>query len=202
MVGRRGVWGAVMLLSVAACGGDAPPAEEAPATVADAMQQMQGAMEQMAASSENVVLVPAEQLQNRLPTSVDGMDRVDTERSQGGAMGFNMSTATARYEDAGGRTLSITITDVGKAGLLAGLGAAWSMVDVDRVTSDGYERTVTINGNRGFETERKSGDMMERELSVIAGNRLMVQLDGSNVPMDVMRRTLDDLRASSLVPKP
>lgn len=71
-----------------------------------------------------------------------------------------------------------------------------------RVTGDGYERTVTIEGNRGFESERRTPDGADRELSVIVGNRLLVQLDASNVDMAVLRRTLDRLRVSSLLSAP
>lgn len=205
MSGRRSRWATWMCVgTLAACGGDAPPPrtpmEDAAAGMADAMQQMQGAVQQMATSAtSDAPLVPADTLQARLPESVDGMALVDSERTQGGAMGINISSATARYEDGSARMLTITITDAGKAGLLAALGAAWATVSVDQVTSDGFERTVTIDGNRGFESERRTTGGAERELSVVAGNRLLVQLEGANVSMDVLRRTLDRLRVSSLL---
>jgi hypothetical protein len=198
------LWAGTMM----ACGGEAPPPratpmEEAAASMTDAMQQMQGAMEQIAkAATSNAPLVPAETLQDRLPTSVDGLPRVSSERTQGGAMGINISTATARYEDGGTRSLTITITDAGKAGLLAALGAAWATVSFDRVTGDGYERTVTIDGHRGFESERRTLEGADRELSVVVGNRLLVRLEGANVSMDVLRRTLERLRIQTLAPAP
>jgi hypothetical protein len=177
--------------------------EQAAKSVSDAMEQMQGAMEQMAtAATSTAPLVSAETLQDRLPAEVDGMRRVSSERTHGGAMGINISTATASYSDSATRSLTITITDAGKAGLLAALGAAWANVTVDRVTGDGYERTVTIDGNRGFESERRTPSGADRELSVVSGGRLLVQLEGENVSMDVLRRTLDRLRVSSLAPAP
>jgi len=208
MMGRRQAWATGAMLLTMACGGsDTPPpetpAQDATAAMTAAMQQMQGALDAAArTATSDLPLVSAETLQDRLPTEVDGMARVDTDRTQGGAMGINISTASARYEDAAARQLSITITDAGKAGLLAALGAAWANVSVDRVTGDGYERTVTIEGNRGFESERRTPDGADRELSVIVGNRLLVQLDASNVDMAVLRRTLDRLRVSSLLSVP
>lgn len=208
MGGRSSRWATWLCVgAVVACGGEAPPPrtpmEDAAVSMTDAMQQMQGAVEQMAkVATSEAPLVPAETLQSRFPNTVDGMDLVDSERTQGGAMGINISTATARYEDGGARSLTITITDAGKAGLLTALGAAWANVTVDRVTRDGFERTVTIDGNRGFEREQRSADGAERELSIVTGNRLLVQLEGANVSMDVLRRTLDRLRVSSLAPAP
>jgi hypothetical protein len=209
MMRQHGRWIAWMCVgALAACGGDAPPPqstpmEEAAASMTDAMQQMQGAMEQMAkAATSDAPLVSAETLQERMPASIDGLPRVSSERTQGGAMGINISTATAMYSDSATRSVTITITDAGKAGLLAALGAAWANVSVDRVTGDGYERTVTIDGHRGFESERRSLDGADRELSVVVGNRLLVQLEGANVSMDVLRQTLDRLRVQSLAPTP
>lgn len=209
MSGRSSRWATWLCVgALAACGGDAPPPratpmEDAAASMSDAMQQMQGAMEQVAAAvASDAPLVSAETLQARFPDTVDGMDLVDSERTQGGAMGINISTASARYADGGARSLTITITDAGKAGLLAALGAAWANVTVDRATADGYERTVTIDGNRGFESERRTREGADRKLSMVSSNRLLVQLEGANVSMDVLRRTLDRLRVPSLITAP
>jgi hypothetical protein len=208
MSGRSVRWATWMCVgALAACGSDAPPprtpVEDAAVNMAEAMPQAQGAMAPAAnAVTSNAPLVSADILQSRFPDTVDGMDLVDSERTQGGAMGINLSSATARYEDGSTRMLTITITDAGKPGLLAALGAAWATVSVDRVTGDGFERTVTIDGNRGFESERRTLDGADRELSVVAGNRLLVQLEGANVSMDVLRRTLNQLRVPSLLMDP
>ena len=192
------------LVAMVACGGDAAEsaATKEPETPAEAMQQMQAAMQEMAKAQESGgPLVPAATLQERLPESVAGMPRVDSERTQGGAMGFNVSSATARYEaDGGARQVSITITDVGGAGMLAAVGAAWAMADLDRETSNGFERTTRVDGYRAFEQEERSGDHVDRSLSVLVNDRLVVQLEGDNVSLDDLRRAFSQMRLGSLAP--
>jgi len=207
MTGRSmQVWllGAVLAGAVA-CGGDTPEVEttRAPETMGEAMQQAQAAMEAMQEASESgeaAPLVAATTLQERLPEELVGLRRASSERSQGGAMGMNISTANAEYEGEGNQRLRVTLSDVGGSAMMAGLGAAWAMVDVDRANDTGFERTVTVDGHRGFEKEERSGDEATRELSVIVGNRLLVQLEADNVSMDDLRRAFAALNVASLVP--
>ncbi len=189
-------------LFVLACGGDKEPeAVEQPAeNMADAMAQMTKAAEQMATgANSNVPLIPAQTLQDRFPKSIDGMERSESEREESGAMGMKLSIATARYRD-DTRSLEITLTDAGGTGMLAAMGAAWAMVDVDRTREDGYERTVTIDGNRGFESERRYEGGVDSELQVMVGGRLLVKLDGNGVTMDATKRALKELNVNSLIP--
>lgn len=194
---------------VVACGGDkeAEVAEQPAESMADAATQMSQAAEQMgkaaqqmaAGQASDVPLIPAQTLQERFPKSIDGMERYESEREESGVMGMKVSVASARYRD-DTRSLEITMTDAGGTGMLAAMGAAWAMVDVDRTREDGYERTVTIDGNRGFESERRYDGGVDSELQVMVGGRLLVKLDGSGVSMDATKRALKDLNVKSLVP--
>lgn len=199
-------WTRVLMVSscvmVLACGGDKEPeVAEAPAeSMADAVAQMSKAAEQMAAGkASDVPLIPAQTLQDRFPESIEGMTRYESEREESGVMGMKLSVATARYRDET-RSLEISLTDAGGTGMLAAMGAAWAMVDVDRSRDDGYERTVTIDGNRGFESERRYEGGADSELQVLVGGRLLVKLDGNGVPMEATRRALKELKVNSLVP--
>lgn len=139
---------------LAACGGDEaqPQMDDARESMADAMAQMQEAAKTMDVNASTLPLIPATTLQERMPSSLDGMERSSSERSESGAMGFKISTASATYSE-GDRSIEITLTDVGGTGMMAAMGAAWSMVDLDKADDNGFERTVTIDGNRGFEKE-------------------------------------------------
>lgn len=187
---------------VLACGGDKEPevSDQPAENMADAVAQMSKAAEQMAAGqASDVPLIPAQTLQDRFPKSIDGMERYESEREESGVMGMKLSVATARYRD-DTRSLEITLTDAGGTGMLAAMGAAWAMVDVDRTREDGYERTVTIDGNRGFESERRYEGGVDSELQVLVGGRLLVKLDGNGLSMDVTKRALKELNVNSLIP--
>lgn len=189
---------------LSACGGSdeaQPQMEEARESMADAVQQMQEAAQNLNANPSSGALIPATTLQERLPSSLDGMARTSSERSESGAMGFKVSTASATYGE-GDRTIEVTLTDMGGTGMMAMVGAAWAMVDMDQSDDNGFERTVTIDGNRGFEKEERSGDARDSELSVIANQRVLVKLEGHNVSVDVLRDALKALRVSELVRAP
>ncbi len=200
---RRAMLGGALVVSsmaMSACGGNEapPPEEQAAETMAEAVQQMQQAAEKMSTASSDQPLIPGATLLEHLPASIDGMDRSNAERNETGAMGFKVSTASASYrgED---RSIDVSLTDVGGTGMMAAMGAAWSMVDVDKANDEGYERTVTIDGNRGYETEKLRNGRQETELSVIVRQRVLVKLEGKNVSMDKLRDALKALRVQELV---
>jgi hypothetical protein len=172
----------VLAMAQAACGGEAEPEQDAPVTMEAAMK---AATEAAGARAEGVTTVSAEDLQNRLPEEVDGLERVDVSRAETGAMGMKVSTSTARYEADGGRRLTITISDVGSLGMAAT--AAWAMVDYDRTTKDGYDRTTRFEGHKAMESVAREGDSTRAQLNIIVGDRFLVQLEGHGVEIDALR---------------
>jgi hypothetical protein len=206
---------AALLLAAVGCGGsdmsdgaataDADVADDPAQSMSDAAESMSAAMSQMQAAASAMAdkagadtpLIAAATLQERLPDEVDGLPQTDSERQQSGAMGFSISTANATYND-DDRRVEITITDAGGTGMMAMAGAAWASVTIDKANSDGYERTVMIDGNKGFEKETNRNGRLQTELAVIANGRLLVKLEGRDVSMDVLRDALDALRVNDI----
>jgi hypothetical protein len=72
---------------------------------------------------------------------------------------------------------------------LAGMTAyAWARVDVDRESDSGYEKTSTFNGFKSHEKYNKQNK--DGEISVLVGDRFVVEVDGNNVDMDAIKSTL------------
>lgn len=181
-----------VLLALFGCGGGDEPQPDAPATPAEAMAQMATALQ--GAAGETAEPVDPEVLAARMPEEVDGLPRVDVEQMQGGGMGMSVTTVTARYEE-GSRRVSVMITDAaGAPGMgVAGM-AAWSLMDFDRSDANGYERTTTFQGFRAMESSRRSGGRLTTELSILVGDRFIVQLAGQEVEVEVLEeaaRALD-----------
>lgn len=181
-----------LLLVAAGCGGD-PPAP--PATVEEAMKQAGEAMAD--AASGGTEPLSAETLQERLPERLSGFARGETERQDMGAMGIKMSMAKADYTD-GERRMEVIITDIGTAGAMAPMAAGWAMVDFDRTTSNGYERTIRFEGFKGHEELNNSGGRVRTELSLLVGDRVVVQLKGTGVEMDDLKKAASDLGLRNL----
>lgn len=184
---------AALVVWLGACSGD-KPAEQQPASLEEAMQQSAAAVQ--GATKGSVDPMPAADLAKRLPDELLGMTSSDRSHQDVGAMGMKMSMATAKYQD-GTRRIDVSVTDAGSVGNMAPMAAAWSMVDFDRTTSSGYERTIRFEGNKGVESVRRDGGRLRAELSFIVGDRVIVKLEGREIEMDQLKdaaRSLD-LRA-------
>jgi len=186
----------VLALSVWSCGGsEEKQAEEAPKNAMDAIQQMADKAQSMQEKGP-VEPVDFRALKEMLPTSAAGMERTEATGEKNGAMGFSLSQAEGKYENADAN-MEVGIVDTGGVGGMAMMGmAAWAMAEVDKETATGYEKTTTIDGNKAYEkydTQGQSG-----ELNVLVGDRFIVSIKGNQVSMDQMKATLGDLDLNKL----
>jgi hypothetical protein len=160
--------------------------------------ELEAAMDEFKASMDDqadVEVMNFRELKAVLPDRLLRMDRTEHTGETTGAFGMKFSTAEATYED-GDRRLEIVIMDAAKMGV-AQLGAAlWTQVEIDRESDDGYERTITIDGHRGYEKfDTRSGDA---ELAIFYKDRYLITLDGRQLDMDDLRNALDDLDLNEL----
>jgi hypothetical protein len=199
---RRIAPAAVLLLALAplACGGDA--AEEAAQTAADAMQQaadaLQSAANDMQANSEgdgDSEPIDAQALQDRFPDELVGLERVSSERQSMGAVGMQMATAVAVYEG-DGKQIELRLSSGG--GIMAGPAMAFAMVDFDRTTQTGFERTVQMHGFKGMQSYENDGGEESAELMLIIGNRVFLQMESTGMSMEELEEALDELDPESM----
>jgi len=136
-------------------------------------------------------------LKDLLPEEAGGIKRTSSEGEKAGAMGFVVSNAEGRYESEAGARITIKITDMGAMAGVGALGAyAWAMAEVDKETESGYERTVSIKGNRGYEKydrQNQSG-----EVSLMVAGRFIVEVDGYGVPIEALKDALDKVDLGKL----
>lgn len=162
--------------------------------LSEAMKMVQESVKQLN-NGEEVEVVDFRKLKELMPEKLAGMERTTHSGEKTGAMGFKISMAEARYED-GESILRVNITDAGGVGMaIMGL-AAWSAIEIDRETESGYERTTTIEGYKSF--EKYDGNSRHGELSMIIGERFIVNLEGDNVDEDVFRKAVKKLKVSEL----
>lgn len=137
------------------------------------------------------------ELKALLPDDLAGMKRSNAEGEKTSAMGFTISKAEARYEGDNNASVQITITDVGAmAGVAAMATYAWAAGTVDRETESSYEKSVTIEGYKGYEKyDRQSNS---GEVQVLVAGRFVVEVDGNNMPMDGIKAALEKLDLGKL----
>lgn len=192
------IMAAVMFSS---CGGNTETGEEKPKNQLQALKELGEKAQTMAKDLENrevVDPVDFRKLKELLPEDAAGLPLKESSGEKNGAMGFTISTAEARYASEDGQSsMDITLTDAAGISGFAMMGlAAWSLAEVDKETSNGYEKTLSIDGHKAFEkydNANKSG-----EISVIVGERFIVKVEGDQVDMAQIKKALKDIDLDAL----
>ncbi len=150
---------------------------ETPASVEEAMEKVTDILKDMD-NVEDVDIVNFRDLQSLLKDNLVGFQRSEKEGETTGAAGIEISIARGIYEGDKGE-VEVEIIDTGGLGMAVMASAAWASAKIDRETSNGYERTTTIHGHKGYEEwdkNKKSGSV-----AVIIGKRFIVNLDGDEI---------------------
>lgn len=172
--------------------------KNAGANMGDAMAAMGAAVSGAANGNKKVETVDYKELKALLPESLSGMKRTDATGEKTSAMGMQVSNAEGRYSaDNGGGSMTIKITDIGSMTGLAGMTAyAWASVNIDRESDNEYEKTSTLGGYKSHEKYNKSSK--SGEVSVLVGDRFVVDVDGNNVEMDAIKGALSKVDLGKL----
>jgi hypothetical protein len=175
-------------------GGSSSGTSAAPSAPVDAAQAL-NAVGQVLSGGQKVNVVDFRDLKAMLPDTLAGMPRKDVSGERTEAMGMQTSHATAHYRDAAGGSLQVEIADLGSMSGLAGLALKFNP-NVEKETERGYERTTTVNGqllHEEYDRVSKSG-----EVNAIVGNRFSVEVRGSGVDMDVMKKSIAQIDMGKL----
>lgn len=136
------------------------------------------------------------ELKALLPEDVDGMKRGEAQGEKSGMGGLNVATAQARYSSGADTSLQLKITDMGGAGLaMTGL-AAWAMIEMDKETEDGHEKTGKIDG-RPFH-EKYSDKHRSGEFDLVVARRFLVEAKGRNVDLKTLKDAASAVDLSKL----
>ena len=163
---------------------------------ADALQALADKAKEMG-KREAVDPIDFRKLKELMPENLIGLKRTEATGEKSGAMGFTVSTAQARYEGENNASLKVEIVDTGGiAGVSTMALATWSMAEIDKETTDGYEKTTQLEGYKAFEKYNntdKSG-----EINVLVADRYVVNVEGDNVSVDQLKEALKDIDLKEL----
>ncbi|MGF7217093.1 uncharacterized lipoprotein YehR (DUF1307 family) [Spirosoma lacussanchae] len=194
-----GLAGLVLAVSLTGCGNKEEEKKEETSVSAmgamDAMKEMAAQAEEMGKNGP-VETVDFRSLKELLPEEADGLTRKEATGEKNGAAGFTVSTANGKYANSDeSETIEITLVDGGGSAMMMGL-AAWSMIEVDKETENGYEKTSTMGGNKTYEkydNADKSG-----EIAMLVNKRFIVTAKGRGVSMEKLKATLNDVDLAKL----
>lgn len=128
-----------------------------------------------------------DQIKAMLPEELMGMKR--TSFSANSMLGYGMGDASYKSDD--GKEIKVTIFDcVGEAGVGYYNLMFWGM-NMESQDENGYKKTVTFNGGKAIESYEKNQE--QYSLMFGSGNRLLVNVEGKNTGLDVVKQAAQSL---------
>ncbi len=161
-----------------------------------AQQEAMGKMMAATMGSDGTIetLAP-ERIKAFLPETLAGRPRSAVSAERTGAMGFQISTARASYEDISGAGLRVEITDMGLAkGVMALVG--WMGVEQESVTETGYEKTYKKDKDLVHEQWDKQAST--GEYSRVLGERFTVKVSGGGASIDALKDAAEGIDLQGL----
>ncbi len=146
-------------------------------------------------SNGTVETLAPDRIKAFLPEKLDGRTRSDVSAERSGAMGFQISTAQASYNDPNGSNLEMEITDMGLARGVMAL-AGWAGVEKDSSTADGFEK-IHRQGSQMVH-EQWNNKSSSGEYTVIVANRFSVKASGKAADIGTLKNAVQGINLAGL----
>ena len=129
-----------------------------------------------------------------VPDTFAGLRRTSSKAEKTGMGVIMVSKAEATYGDGAEREVRLEITDTGGVSGLVGL-AAWTGVQEERESDDGYSRTQKVAGRLTHVESSKRGD---DEFAVVVGERFMVSARSRTLDVEALKAAVSSLDLGKL----
>ena len=157
-----------------------------------AMGKMMGAM---SGTNGPVEALAPDQIKAFLPAAVGNLKRTGISAERNGAMGMQVSEASAEYSGDNNQHITLEVTDTGGAKGFIAMASAMAPEE-EKETETGYEKTYSDNGNlihEEWDHQSKSG-----EYSVIVGKRFTVKANGNADSIDELKAAVGSVDLGKL----
>jgi len=137
-----------------------------------------------------------DQIKTFLPEELDGLKRTQQAVERTGAVGMQISKATATYSDGANRTLELEIVDAGSLKGVVGFASSWAGVEQESQTDSGYDKTYKSGGqlvHEQWNNNTKSG-----EYSTFIADRFSVKVSGQASDIGDLKRVAASINTSGL----
>jgi hypothetical protein len=184
---------------VSACG-DAKPEPNNPfAQLTAAAEQMQKAAEGFTSNRKPVPPVAFRELMDFLPKEMPGMkaDEPKGETTTAGSWQYSQAEVDFRSEDGKGR-VDVGIFDYAHIPMLYVPFTMLLNMNVARESTEGYEKSVKVEGYPAFEKWSRDGNS---EIVVLVGERFIVKSDTRGLGEGSARKIIEELDLKGLAAK-
>lgn len=160
---------------------------------ANAVGQMVGAA---LGAGGKVESLPPDRIKTFVPESLGGLSRTSISAERNGALGMQISKATARYSDGAQRNLDLEITDTGSLKGLVGFAAGWAGVEQEEETDTGYEKTYKNGGQLVHEKWDKRSHY--GQFGTVVGDRFTVSVSGQAADINELKAAVGSIDLAGL----
>lgn len=168
---------------------------QAPANVQEQIAQAQKNLETLQGEHAKITPVNFRKLKELLPDRLLGLPRTKHTGESAGAMGMKFSTAEASYRD-GQKRLTVKIVDAGGLGAATMSMAAWSMIEVDKESDEGYEKTSTWGNFKMYESCRTANEHCSVKLYEQTG--IIAEIEGFQIPVADLKKVAEQINLNSV----
>jgi hypothetical protein len=147
-------------------------------------------------SGGKVESLAPDQIKTFLPEELVGLKRTQQAVERNGAIGMQISKATATYSDGANRTLQLEIVDAGSLKGVVGFASGWAGVEQERQTDSGYDKTYKSGGqlvHEQWNNNAKSG-----EYSTFIADRFSIKVSGQAPDISDLKRAAAGIDTSGL----
>ncbi len=136
-------------------------------------------------------------LKEALPQELAGFEKGESSGEKNNAFGIAVSEAKQSFRTAdGSKSVRFEITDPGSLAGPFALANMWMNIEIDKETSNGYEKTSNVGGRKLHEKWSKSSQ--HAEVKMVVGNRFMVEVDARGVDVNDVKALLAKIDVAKL----
>lgn len=158
---------------------------------AEAMGAMMGAMMGGSKDGKPVESLAPDQLKAFLPETLGGLERQSISSKRQGAMGMQISEASATYADADGKLrVNVDLTDMAAMSGMMAMATAFGS-ESESETANGYEKTYVRDGQRIH--EKWDSRSNRGEYGVMIADRFQIEADGQVESIDQLKGIVGDI---------
>lgn len=144
---------------------------------------------------EQVESLAPDRLKSFVPEALAGLNRSRLSAERTGALGLQVSTATATYSNESGRQVRLEITDAGNAKGLLGL-ASWAGVEGEK--EENGRREKTFREDDRLMHEEWDSNASQGQYTVVVGDRFTVKIEGAAGSVAELREAAEQLDLDGL----
>ncbi|MCC7067678.1 MAG: hypothetical protein IT523_04425 [Burkholderiales bacterium] len=165
--------------------------------VGAAMGEAMKALGGLAGAAGGFDPVDFRKLKEVLPQELPGFEKGESSGEKNNAFGISVSEAKQSFRTAdGSKRVRFEVTDPGSLSGPFALANAWINVEVDKESSEGYEKTSTVGGRKIHEKWDKNDK--RGEVQAVVGNRFLVEISAHGIEMTDVKALLGKIDLAKL----